>query len=128
MLWKRASRRIGRLPDARRALAERYTIDAGEVQRREQVAAEAEAARQAAEEEAARRGAAEDEAARRAADDAAARRAAEEQAARHAAPEQAEAEVEAAAVVPEGEAEEEHSSADTELSSELPIYRWFDGA
>ena len=67
-MWrKRASNKVERLPEERKVLAERYTIDADEAQRREQRAAEEEARRQAAAEEAARRAAAE-EAARRAVD------------------------------------------------------------
>jgi hypothetical protein len=96
MLRKRASSEIERLPDARKALAERYTIDADEAQRREELAAE----------------------------EASARRVAEEDAAEQAAAEQAAAEVVAAAVVHETDGEEGHS-ADAEDSAELPIYRWF---
>ena len=57
MMWKRPpTTGLQQLPEERKALAERYTIDADEAQRREQTAA-AEAARRAAEEEAARQAA-----------------------------------------------------------------------
>src|SRR2546423_1553150 len=76
MMWKRESTTgLQELPEQRKALAERYTIDAEEAQRREQTAAE-QAARRAAEEEAAR-SAAEEEEARQAAAIAAAREAEE---------------------------------------------------
>ena len=56
-MWKRPpTTGLQQLPEERKALAERYTIDADEAQRREQTAA-AEAARRAAEEEAARQAA-----------------------------------------------------------------------
>jgi hypothetical protein len=109
--WRRESNGgLHSLPHERKALAERYTIDAEEAERRAQLAAEqamrqaeaedaarieaeetarrvaAEKAAQEAAEEAARRAAAED-AARRAAEDEAARRAAEEAAAQAAAAE-----------------------------------------
>ena len=81
--WRREPKaELKSLPHERKALAERYTIDADEAQRREQLAAE-EAARRAAAEEAARQAAAA-EAERRAAAEAA-RRAAEEESARRAA-------------------------------------------
>jgi len=84
MMWRRQSTDgIQQLPEERKALAERYTIDAEEAQRREQLAAataereaeeqarrdaEAELERKAAEEEA-RRAAEAEERARRAAED-----------------------------------------------------------
>jgi hypothetical protein len=81
--WRREPRAVLKsLPDERKALAERYTIDADEAQRREQLAEEQAATRAAA--EAASRRAAAQEAARRAAEEGA-RRAEEEEAARRAA-------------------------------------------
>jgi membrane protein involved in colicin uptake len=102
--WRREAKgELQSLPHERKLLAERYTIDAEEAERRAQHAEE-QAARQAEAEEAARieaeetarRVAAEkaareaaEEAARRAAEEEAARRAAEEEAARRAAAEEA---------------------------------------
>lgn len=65
--WRRDSRdALKSLPQERKVLAERYTIDADEAERREQLAAE-EHAREAAAEEVARRAAAEEAARREAA-------------------------------------------------------------
>ena len=76
------------LPDERKALAERYTIDAEEAELRAQQAAEAQAQREVAEEQA-RRAAEEEQARREAAEAQAQREAAEEQARREEAEERA---------------------------------------
>jgi hypothetical protein len=134
--WRRQSKgKLPNLPHERKALAERYTIDADEADRRAQRAAE-----EAAAEEAARLAAAE-EAARRSAEEEAAR-AAPSVAVGHELAEQAQAfastqserelvlgppDVEplppdtTEPVVVAGAAEEEGATQTTEL----PIYRWF---
>ena len=134
MMWKRrATDEVQQLPEERKALAERYTIDADEAQRREQLAAEASALEAEAAQEEARR-AAEAERERKAAEEQARRIAEAEEQARRAA--EAELQREAAA----GKAIAEPTEPTTEPepqpalvselagSSELPIYRWLDGS
>jgi septal ring factor EnvC (AmiA/AmiB activator) len=118
--WRREAKgELQRLPHERKALAERYTIDTKEAERREQLAAH-EAARRAADDEAARR-AAEDEAQRRAAEQEALRREAAEAAAQTAVEPVARdaTEPELAPVEPA------QARADAPASGDLPIYRWF---
>ena len=123
--WRREEKGgLRSLPHERKTLAERYTIDAEEAERRARLAADEEAARQRAAEQAARREA-EEEAARRAAADEAARRNASE------AMERELAEREAAAFAsPEPSDQLVATAPDheepAEQTADLPIYRWFD--
>jgi hypothetical protein len=131
-MWRPGNESRNRLPEERRALAERYTIDAEEARRREQLAAEA-AARAEAERaaEAAARAEAERAAAEQAAREAAARIEGEvEPPASVAEPEEpadvgsrplAEAPGSSAPPGSEGAPDEEPGAAGVEL----PIYRWF---
>jgi hypothetical protein len=140
MAWKRrSSGGIQQLAEERKTLAERYTIDAEQAQRREQLAeAQARLAAEAA--EAARRAAAAEEEERRAAETEVGRRAAEAERARKAAEEVESAPdsvlpalvlvpdpFERSAASPDESRDSEDGSGHDEPagSSELPIYRWF---
>lgn len=113
--WRRVEKGgLRSLPHERKALAERYTIDAEEVERRTRLAADEESARRAAEEEAGRR-AAPEEAARKDASEAMERVQNGREAVAFAAPEPKEQLV---ATAPD------HEEA-SEQTADLPIYRWF---
>jgi hypothetical protein len=133
--WRRETKgEVQSLPHERKALAERYTIDADEADRRAQLAAE-----QAAAEEATRQAAAEESARRAAAADAARKEASaavERELAEHArasvSPEPQQHTVSAPVDPgPPAEPSEPHVVAASaqeeqlEQTADLPIYRWF---